>query len=154
MTKASITRWPSGAAKETCDGHGDGVGDAEHRFHPGDVHRHVPRLDRSRGVLPEAWPAPVGSAATRRQAMDVTETTPPPMDLTPRPVDPAAAAPKRRNNRKWVSIAVLVLVVAGGAVVLTKFLTSSLDYYCNVDEVGHKSGCEQGRQFRVQGTVD
>lgn len=75
-----------------------------------------------------------------------------PVDLTPRSVEPAAAAP-RRNRRKWVSIGVLVLVIAAGGVVLTKFLTNSLDYFCNVDEVGHKSGCEAGRQLRIQGTV-
>jgi cytochrome c-type biogenesis protein CcmE len=75
-----------------------------------------------------------------------------PVDLTPRPVEPTVAAP-RANRRKWVSIGVLVLVLAAGGVVLTKFLTSSLDYYCNVDEVGHKSGCEAGRQLRIQGTV-
>jgi cytochrome c-type biogenesis protein CcmE len=75
-----------------------------------------------------------------------------PVDLTPRPVEPAVAAP-RANRRKWVSIGVLVLVLAAGGVVLTKFLTSSLDYYCNADEVGQKSGCEAGRQLRIQGTV-
>jgi cytochrome c-type biogenesis protein CcmE len=53
-----------------------------------------------------------------------------------------------------VSIGVLVLVLAAGGIVLTKFLTSSLDYYCNVDEIGHKSGCEEGRRLRIQGTVD
>jgi len=75
-----------------------------------------------------------------------------PVDLTPRPADPTVAAP-RANRRKWVSIGVLMLVLAAGGVVLTKFLTSSLDYYCNADEVGHKSGCEAGRQLRIQGTV-
>lgn len=75
-----------------------------------------------------------------------------PVDLTPRVTEPAVGA-RRRNNRKWVSIGVLVLVLAGGGVVLTKFLTSSLDYFCNVDEVGQKSGCEAGRQMRIQGTV-
>lgn len=53
-----------------------------------------------------------------------------------------------------MSIGLLVLVLAGGAVVVTKFLTSSLDYYCNVDEVGHKSGCEVGRRVRIQGRVE
>ena len=36
---------------------------------------------------------------------------------------------------------------------MTKFLTSAIDFYCNVDEVGHKSGCEAGRRLRIQGTV-
>lgn len=74
------------------------------------------------------------------------------MDLSPRVVEPVAP-PKQRNRRKWVSIGLLVLVLAGGAVVVTKFLTSALDYYCNVDEVGHKSGCEAGRSLRIQGIV-
>jgi cytochrome c-type biogenesis protein CcmE len=73
-------------------------------------------------------------------------------DLSPRAVETAPR--KRRNNRKWVSIGILVLVLAAGGLVLTKFLTNSLDYYCNVDEVGHKSGCEAGRRLRIQGTVD
>ena len=85
--------------------------------------------------------------------MDLIEPgTVPPVDLTPRPAD-SAPARKRRNRRKWVSLGVLVLVLAGGAVVITKFLTSALDYYCNVDEVGHKAGCEVGRSLRIQGTV-
>jgi cytochrome c-type biogenesis protein CcmE len=76
------------------------------------------------------------------------------VDLSPRVAEPIAAEPKRDNRGKWVSIGLLVLVVAVGAVVVTKFLTNSLDYYCNVDEVGHKSGCENGRRLRIQGTVD
>jgi len=34
------------------------------------------------------------------------------------------------------------------------FLTSAIDYYCNVDEIGVKQGCEAGKRLRVQGTVD
>jgi len=75
-----------------------------------------------------------------------------PVDLTPRSAEPPGPAP-RPNRRKWVSIGVLVLVLVAGGLVLTQFLTNSLDYYCNVDEVGHKSGCEAGRQLRIQGTV-
>ena len=75
------------------------------------------------------------------------------MDLSPREAAPVSTAAPR-NTRKWVSIGLLVLVLAAGGVVLTKFLTSSLDYYCNVDEVGHKSGCEAGRRLRIQGTVE
>lgn len=96
------------------------------------------------------------------------------MDLSPRSLETASApgsgpdsgldgsvasqsvppAPRVRNRRKLVSIGLLVLVIAVGGVVVTKFLTSSLDYYCNVDEVGVKSGCEVGRRLRIQGTVD
>ncbi|MCU1395386.1 MAG: ccmE [Ilumatobacteraceae bacterium] len=76
------------------------------------------------------------------------------MDLSPRIPEQTPSAPRVRNRRTWLSIGLLVLVLAAGGVVLTKFLTTSLDYYCNVDEVGHKSGCENGRRLRIQGTVD
>jgi cytochrome c-type biogenesis protein CcmE len=49
---------------------------------------------------------------------------------------------------------VLGLVLVAGGIVVTKFLTSAIDYYCNVDEIGAKSGCEPGRSLRVQGTVE
>jgi cytochrome c-type biogenesis protein CcmE len=75
------------------------------------------------------------------------------VDLSPRDTTPPAPR-RRKNNRKWVSIGLLVLVLAGGGLVLSKFLTSSLDYYCNVDEVGHKTGCEKDRRLRIQGTVN
>lgn len=74
------------------------------------------------------------------------------MDLSPRDVP---AAPRvRQRSKKWPAILVLVLVFAGGGIILTKFLTSSIDYYCNVDEVGAKSGCDASRRLRVQGTVE
>ena len=85
------------------------------------------------------------------------------MDLSPRTLDaerspkPSGGPPPKNgppNRRKWVSIGLLVVVLLAGGVVLTKFLTSSLDYYCNADELGLKSGCEAGRRLRVQGTVD
>ena len=75
------------------------------------------------------------------------------MDLSPRaPVDPAGSKPKAK--RKWFPIVVLALVVVAGGVILTQFLTSAVDYYCNVDEVGERSGCDEGRRIRLQGTVD
>ena len=73
------------------------------------------------------------------------------MDLTPRPV--ADAKPSRRR-RRLVPTLVLVLVIGAGAVVVTQFLTSAIDYYCNVDEVGVKDGCDPGRRLRIQGVVD
>jgi cytochrome c-type biogenesis protein CcmE len=73
------------------------------------------------------------------------------LDLSPREVEPAAPVAPRR--RRWPAIVVLVLVLAAGGVVVTKFLTSAIDYYCNVDEVGAKSGCEAGRRLHVQGVV-
>ena len=33
------------------------------------------------------------------------------------------------------------------------FLNNAVDYYCNVDEVGVKDGCDVGRSIRIQGTV-
>ncbi|MDQ3739134.1 MAG: cytochrome c maturation protein CcmE [Actinomycetota bacterium] len=73
------------------------------------------------------------------------------MDLTPRPT-PDAAAPSTR--RRWLPLAVLALVVVAGGVLVTRFLTSAVDYYCNVDEIGDRAGCEAGRSLRVQGTVE
>jgi len=93
------------------------------------------------------------------------------VDLSPRTLEPrdgddtgdgnefVPPAPRVRNSRKWVSIGLLVLVLAGGGVILTQFLNNSLDYYCNVNEVGAegqpgvKGGCETGRQIRIQGRV-
>ena len=51
-------------------------------------------------------------------------------------------------------LAILALVVVAGGVLVTRFLTSAVDYYCNVDEIGERSGCEAGRTLRVQGTVE
>ncbi|MBI5090649.1 MAG: cytochrome c maturation protein CcmE, partial [Actinobacteria bacterium] len=50
--------------------------------------------------------------------------------------------------------AVLAVVLIGGSVLVVKFLTNAVDYYCNVDELGHKDGCEAGRRLRVQGNVE
>lgn len=73
------------------------------------------------------------------------------LDLTPRQAVPTAPRGKRKP---WFAYAVLVLVLAVGGVVVAKFLTSALDYYCNVDEVGVKDGCDVGRNIRIQGVVD
>ena len=76
------------------------------------------------------------------------------MDLSPREVVEPAARVGAPARRRWPALLVLALVLAGGGVVVAKFLTSSIDYYCNVDEIGAKDGCEAGRRLRVQGTVD
>lgn len=73
------------------------------------------------------------------------------MDLSPREV--VATAPRGRK-KPWFAYAVLALVLVAGGVVVAKFLTSALDYYCNVDEIGERDGCDAGRRLRVQGTVD
>ena len=72
------------------------------------------------------------------------------MDLSPRQT--TTATPPRQRN--WRAIVLLVVVLLAGGVVVTKFLTSAIDFYCNVDEVGSKSGCETGRRLRIQGTVE
>ena len=51
-------------------------------------------------------------------------------------------------------IVLLSLVGVGGVVIVTQFLTSAIDYYCNVDEIGVRSGCETSSRLRVQGTVE
>jgi len=76
------------------------------------------------------------------------------LDLSPRDDGPAPAP--GRSRRRWVPLVVLALVLAAGGVIVTQFLRSAVDYYCNVDEVvaGTRSGCEPDRRLRVQGTVD
>ena len=76
------------------------------------------------------------------------------MDLTPRTsADNAPLAPRKRRTT-WTAIAVLAVVVVAGGVIVSQFLTNAIDYYCNVDEVGVRQGCEADRRIRVQGTVD
>jgi cytochrome c-type biogenesis protein CcmE len=75
------------------------------------------------------------------------------VDLSPRQTSTLERLPPPRR-RNWKAYALLVLVLVAGGVVVTKFLTSAIDFYCNVDEVGHKSGCEAGRRLRIQGTVE
>jgi cytochrome c-type biogenesis protein CcmE len=73
------------------------------------------------------------------------------VDLSPRQSTATVVAPKRQRN--WKAMVLLFVVLVAGGVVVTKFLTSAIDFYCNVDEVGAKNGCETGRRLRVQGMV-
>ncbi len=73
------------------------------------------------------------------------------IDLSPRPVVATAA---RGKKKPWFAYGVLALVIVAGGVFVTKFLTSAIDYYCNVDEIGVKDGCDEGRNIRIQGVVD
>ena len=74
------------------------------------------------------------------------------LDLSPR--QEPGAPPPRRRSRGWAPLVVLALVLVAGGVIVTQFLRSAVDYYCNVDEIGTRDGCEPGRRLRVQGTVD
>jgi cytochrome c-type biogenesis protein CcmE len=73
-------------------------------------------------------------------------------DLSPRtgPDTPPAAAGAKR---KWLPMIVIAGVLVAGGVIVTQFLRSAVDYYCNVDEVGTRSGCDVDRRLRVQGVV-
>ena len=74
------------------------------------------------------------------------------LDLRPRH-GTAIVAPRRRA-KKWPAVLVLVLVLVGGGVLVTQFLSSAIDYYCNVDEIGTKEGCDASGRIRVQGNVE
>ncbi len=75
------------------------------------------------------------------------------IDLSPRTdADGTAVSTPRRRN--WLPIFVLIGVVVAGGVIVTQFLTSAVDYYCNVDEVDVRDGCDADRRIRLQGTVD
>ena len=71
--------------------------------------------------------------------------------LRPREVVPTAA---RGRKKPWFAYGVLALALVAGGVFVAKFLTNALDYYCNVDEVGVKDGCDVGRNIRIQGVVE
>ncbi len=70
------------------------------------------------------------------------------MELTPRAEPPAA------NRRRMLPAVIAGLAVLAGIGIIAVFLTSSIDYYCNVDEIGVREGCDDTRRVRVQGTVD
>ena len=74
-------------------------------------------------------------------------------DLSPR-TRPETVAPPAKSRRRWVSIVVLCVVLVAGGVIVTQFLRSAVDYYCNVDEVGQRSGCDADRRLRLQGVVE
>ncbi len=74
-------------------------------------------------------------------------------DLTPRS-GPEPRPGSRSGRRKWLPIVVIAGVLVAGGVIVTQFLRSAVDYYCNVDEVGDRSGCDTNRRLRVQGVVE
>ena len=69
-------------------------------------------------------------------------------DLTPRS-GPEPRPGSRSGRRKWLPIVVIAGVLVAGGVIVTQFLRSAVDYYCNVDEVGDRSGCDTNRRLRV-----
>lgn len=73
-------------------------------------------------------------------------------DLSPR--TPPATSHERRPRRRWLPMIVIGAVLITGGVIVTQFLRSAIDYYCNVDEIGARSGCDDDRRLRVQGVVD
>ena len=73
-------------------------------------------------------------------------------DLTPRPASDTDAP--TRPRRKWLPMVIIGAVLVAGGVIVTQFLRSAIDYYCNVDEIGERSGCDPDRRLRVQGVVD
>jgi cytochrome c-type biogenesis protein CcmE len=83
--------------------------------------------------------------------VEVDGESAPRLDLSPREVVPTAA---RGKKKPYLAYVVLGLVVVAGGVFVTKFLTNAIDYYCNVDEISVKDGCDAGRTIRIQGVVD
>ena len=67
------------------------------------------------------------------------------LDLSPRDAVPAAPSVRSRK-RRWKPALLLAVILVFGGVVVTKFLSSAIDYYCNVDEVGVRSGCESTKE--------
>ncbi len=77
------------------------------------------------------------------------------MDLSPRQTTALdEPPPPARRSKRWGPYVVLGIVLIGGAVVVSKFLTSAIDYYCNADEVGVSAKCSGDRRLRVQGKVE
>ena len=71
------------------------------------------------------------------------------LDLTPRPARVAV-----RRRRRWLPMVVVAVVLVGLGVVLFQGLSNATVYFCNADEVGHRSDCSAHKRFRLQGTVD
>jgi cytochrome c-type biogenesis protein CcmE len=72
------------------------------------------------------------------------------LDLTPRTSGPSPA----RRTRRWLPMAIVAAVLIAGAFVLFQGLSNASVYFCNANEVGHRSQCEVSKRFRLQGTVD
>jgi len=76
------------------------------------------------------------------------------VDLSPRSTgDSTSGQGATPVRRRWLPMVIVAIAIVAGGVVVTRFLTSAIDYYCNVDEIGVRSGCDEGRRIRVQGVV-
>ena len=76
------------------------------------------------------------------------------MDLSPRHEPDQGPQKPATPKRRLAPMLLLGLVLVAGGVVVTQFLSSAVDYFCNVDEVGVRDGCEEERRIRLQGTVE
>lgn len=74
-------------------------------------------------------------------------------DLSPR-TGPDNGESTVKPRPKWLPMIVLAVVLIAGGVIVTQFLRSAVDYYCNVDEIGVRSGCDKDRRLRIQGLVE
>jgi cytochrome c-type biogenesis protein CcmE len=74
-------------------------------------------------------------------------------DLSPR-TQPEPLEHGAGRRRRWMPMVLLGLVLVAGGVIVTQFLRSAIDYYCNVDEIGTRSGCDADRRLRLQGVVE
>ena len=74
-------------------------------------------------------------------------------DLSPRTLPDDDQRPAQRR-RRWLPMLLIGAVLVAGGVIVTQFLRSAIDYYCNVDEIGQRSGCSPDRRLRIQGVVD
>ncbi len=71
------------------------------------------------------------------------------VDLTPRASGPIIAPRKR----KLAAPALLALVLVAAGFVVWQFLSNATMFFCNADEVGHRSECSGSKRFRLQGAV-
>jgi len=76
------------------------------------------------------------------------------MDLTPRDRSGEHGSTTSKKRRNIVPALFLVAVFIAGGVIITQFLNTATDYFCNVDEVGVVDGCDPDRRIRLQGAVD
>ncbi len=70
-------------------------------------------------------------------------------DLSPRIVPPAPTGKRRKLGPPLFLSGVLVVA----AIVIFQFLSNATVFFCNADEVGHRSDCSGAKRFRLQGTV-